>query len=569
MPRSALDFDIRGGRSKEANLPDQNAQRLEQTAHALTTKSGWGEDPPSNVSISFDDGTRTFTITPSGSTFEYWIQGVKYTKTSAETVIITDTEGLWYIFYSGNTLTASQSLWNNGDGSIVFVGIVHWDATNNVAIIVGWELHPYDMGVDTHKLNHETRGTAYETGLTLVVGTGGDDGKIAIDGGRIHDESIVIVIVDGAGSGLWEQELGNTSVFAAAQIPVYYRSGASAWRKYSAGDFPFYDNSGGDNVHYNSYSAPNWASSAASSSAKYIAMWIFGTNDISEPVIAIMGQIESNTLNAAKDANTLETLDFGTLPFSEMKILYRLIFKSNSTWAHTEEMRSVNNVPGGTYVPLTHPISDDVFSLADWDGVTTIAGSKNTIRDILNTLGGGEVDALVQDDVYGVGWNGDTTHAPSQNTVYDKIESMTDFTPPIGYISMFSGAWTDNVTIPGWYKCDGNNGTVNLVGKFVRGGATSGATGGSDNAIVVQHNHGGSIGSDGGHAHDFNWNEAGSGVFLPLRQAVSSTGVNTESGIVESVGNHNHSLTVNNEGVSGSGANKPAYYTLIFIQRIS
>lgn len=116
---------------------------------------------------------------------------------------------------------------------------------------------------------------------------------------------------------------------------------------------------------------------------------------------------------------------------------------------------------------------------------------------------------------------------------------------PIGFISMFSGAWTDNSTIPGWYKCDGNNGTVNLVNKFVRGGATSGATGGSDDAIVVEH------------AHDFKWNEAGSGVFLPLRQDVEVSGQNEDSGIVLST------------GVSGVGKNIPAYYQLIFIQRIS
>ena len=41
MPKSALDFDIRGGRSKELSLPDQNAQRLEQVGHSLTIKTGW------------------------------------------------------------------------------------------------------------------------------------------------------------------------------------------------------------------------------------------------------------------------------------------------------------------------------------------------------------------------------------------------------------------------------------------------------------------------------------------------------------------------------------------------
>jgi len=167
-------------------------------------------------------------------------------------------------------------------------------------------------------------------------------------------------------------------VFAAAQIPVYYRSGALAWRKYAAGDYPFYDNSGGDNVHYNLYSAPNWSSQEATNAAKYIAMWIFGTNNQSEPIIALMGQSESSTLNAAKDANTLESIEYGTLPFAEMKVLYRLIFKSDSSWAHTEDLRSVSNIPGGTYVPSPHPISDEVYGVS-WSTVTTIAPSKKAV----------------------------------------------------------------------------------------------------------------------------------------------------------------------------------------------
>ncbi|GAG83487.1 unnamed protein product, partial [marine sediment metagenome] len=72
---------------------------------------------------------------------------------------------------------------------------------------------------------------------------------------------------------------------------------------------------------------------------------------------------------------------------------------------------------------------------------------------------------------------------PQENSLL--IQQNTAAIPeflPIGVIAMWSGAWEDNVTIPGWYKCDGNNGTVNLVDKFIRGGTASGATGGSDNA---------------------------------------------------------------------------------------
>ena len=135
------------------------------------------------------------------------------------------------------------------------------------------------------------------------------------------------------------------------------------------------------------------------------------------------------------------------------------------------------------------------------------------------------------------------------------------FQPPIGYITMFSGAWTDNVTIVGWYKCDGNNGTVNLVNKFVRGGATSGASGGSDNSVVVQHNH---SASQPAHSHDLKtvlYAEMGSTRYSPI-----SIGSNQSPTPITS---SQPLITVQNEGVSGTGTNKPAYYTLIFIQRIS
>jgi len=357
--------------SKEEKILDQeNSQLLQQIILALNEKTGFNKAHEAGVVLSFVNATRTFTITPEASSFEYWIKGTRYTKTAADSVIIDDTEGLWYIYYVGLTLTASQVEWVIKDGNKALVSVIYWDAGNNIQLYLAYEVHDFDMSPATHSYLHKTIGTNFVSGLSLVEGEGGDDGKVAIDGGEIRDEDIHIDIVDGSGSDLFEQELGNTSVFAAAQIPVFYRSGATAWRKYTTGDYPFYDNSGVDNVHYNSYSAPNWASTEAATTAKYIAMWIFGTNDINEPVIAIMGQVESLTLGAAKDANMLENLSFGTLPFEEMKILYRLIFKSNGTHAHTEDLRAISNVPGGTYVPFP--------SLKPYIDAATMIGAANS-----------------------------------------------------------------------------------------------------------------------------------------------------------------------------------------------
>lgn len=126
---------------------------------------------------------------------------------------------------------------------------------------------------------------------------------------------------------------------------------------------------------------------------------------------------------------------------------------------------------------------------------------------------------------------------------------------------MYSGTWVDNETIIGWYMCNGDNGTVNLVDKFVRGGITSGASGGSDDAVVVVHNHNA---TQPPHSH-----------IITLYQDSRNDGTRVEGtdSLVSvsplSTYERQPSITVYNKGVSGVDKNIPAYYTLIFIQRIN
>lgn len=74
---------------------------------------------------------------------------------------------------------------------------------------------------------------------------------------------------------------------------------------------------------------------------------------------------------------------------------------------------------------------------------------------------------------------------------------------PVGTILMFNGTFIDDVTLPGWFICDGTDGTPNLVDKFIRGASTSGATGGANS-----HNHSVDVGiklnttdSESAHTH--------------------------------------------------------------------
>ena len=132
---------------------------------------------------------------------------------------------------------------------------------------------------------------------------------------------------------------------------------------------------------------------------------------------------------------------------------------------------------------------------------------------------------------------------------------------PTGAIVMWSGA--TNAIPNGYVLCDGNNGTPNLQDKFVVGagsGYAVSATGGSADAVVIQHNHGV---TDPGHQHTWTRQDAQNDVgYRPwpasnndCKETVVNTGSNTTG------------ISINNEGVPGAGKNLPPYYALAYIMK--
>ena len=117
---------------------------------------------------------------------------------------------------------------------------------------------------------------------------------------------------------------------------------------------------------------------------------------------------------------------------------------------------------------------------------------------------------------------------------------------PTGGIIMWSGSIA---TIPsGWALCDGQNSTPDLRDRFVVGAGTLysvGSTGGSADAVVVEHSHTTNI--DGGHVIPGN-----GGSSFPYG------GAGTYSSTV---------FSMDDEGVSGTNANLPPYYALCFIMK--
>lgn len=124
---------------------------------------------------------------------------------------------------------------------------------------------------------------------------------------------------------------------------------------------------------------------------------------------------------------------------------------------------------------------------------------------------------------------------------------------PIGGIIMWSGAIVDIPT--GWHLCDGTGGTINLKNKFIVGAGDTyavAATGGESThslsiAELAAHTHN----SPGG----YNFAEIAAGT-----QGLVSSPVVPITQV---------SATVTSTGSGTAHENKPPYYALAYIQRIS
>jgi len=273
--------------------------------------------------LSWDDGTYTLTITGS---HDIYINGVKSTK-STGSIQIADTTGIHWVYYDvAGTLSESTA---RPDFSLPLMAVVYWNTTVGFDKgLAGEERHGIVMDWATHEYLHYTVGSRYESGLTGTF----DNTTLTITTGKWHDEDIeyepaqqtTCNVLYKNGSAAWEWDAGTT---------VYYKLNGTALR---------YNN--GNNL---ADCAPN----------RYMAMWIFATNDISVPIIALMGQREDTTIADARANNTYESLSFDTLPFEEMKLLYRVILRSTGsppTYTETQDFRVVSNLPAGTYVATAH-----------------------------------------------------------------------------------------------------------------------------------------------------------------------------------------------------------------------
>lgn len=417
IPRTASEVDFSNATNGFDSTNSQTA--IEEIDFRTVVLEPTGFLNRTSSTISFSNSSKLFTITPIGS-FSYYIRGHKYTKSVAESVAITANEGLWYIYYNGANLTASQTPWNFDD-PVAFVAFLYWDNDNSVASIFGEERHGLVMDWATHQRMHKTDGSQVEYGTftagNYIIGGNGSlnsHAQLSLTDGRIYDEDLILSVTNSATpTNPFEQKLSTV-----AYIPIYYKSGASGvWRKLTATAFPVAYQTG-STIRYNKVTAGSWGLTNAVD-GNIVASWIFATNNIYEPIICILGQMESSNLSAASSDDFFSKLDLTGFPFLEYKLLYRAFFKTQLSYTNTPKaiLASIDGLRIPNIVPSP---------VVNYNIISSTPFSTSSTTDVVIT----GFSFIPQSGTYGIWFNSDATatqnNSVCSHTIYYNGVAVTD-----------------------------------------------------------------------------------------------------------------------------------------------
>lgn len=310
-----------------------------------TDQSTWEIDLTSSV-VTFDDGTRTLTVAPTGASFDFFVNWHKFTKSTPQTVTITDTEWTWFFYFDETgTLVTTQTF----DAGIIYKNAycaeIYWDATNNTAIHFWEERHGVKMDWHTHIRLHLKDGTIYVSGCALNTFSADWDGSLAAhaqfgaDAWVIRDEDI-------------RENL--SAITSTTGFPVFYRDWINGyWRRQINAGYPILT-TGTGRMAYNNPDAGGagvWGLSEITT-AQFGLTHIFATNDKNYPYFSIMGQADYSTITAARTAANTAIWDLITswLPFQEFVPVGTIIYQTSAAYTNAVKSRVRTTDTGGNYV---------------------------------------------------------------------------------------------------------------------------------------------------------------------------------------------------------------------------
>lgn len=311
---SLLEIEDDGDTSTTGSLQSERGR-------VASITGGWDRlDTDSMGDITWTEGTRTFSIAPKAAqpNFHFWSNGNYYEKTSAESIIIPDVGGTYYVYY--DTDGALQSVLDTefaGDlfRTVAITALCYYNATEETIWPASDEQHGIMMDSATHLRLHLVEGAVFIQGLLISGLEDGESTYTSTALGLVADEDINLMT-----------SLASTHSF------IYRDGAAGEWRETALDNECGHVVSGDTEISWNeNTSGTVWQLTEATSSTDYVIMFFVWTNLTNGHIKKIVGQqtysSRSNARNGIK--NELTAIELAGLPSSETTFLYAYICKDN------------------------------------------------------------------------------------------------------------------------------------------------------------------------------------------------------------------------------------------------
>ena len=285
---------------------------------------GFVDRTQSTITLTPGSPTDTFEIAPTGTDFDVWVAGNRFTVTGG-TQAIAHTTGNTFVYYDANgDLVQSSSPWDLF--TTAPVALIYYSAAAAEAILLE-ERHGL-MDTRTHYYLHNSEGSRYRSGLTLADYTvqpaspADSDNRFSISSGTMADEDIVHAI---------------GSLAAGGPYHVMRRTGTSEWT-WSQEDDPYIVT--GSYIAYNSESGGTWSQTALANN-NYVNYYVLAAGgEAAHPQhYVLQGQSVYTTLVDAVAESPLSALLLDAFAFAEAVLRYKVTFRTAAAYTTTGKCR--------------------------------------------------------------------------------------------------------------------------------------------------------------------------------------------------------------------------------------
>jgi hypothetical protein len=349
--------------------------------------------------LTYNESTRTLSISPVSTAFYVYIHGVLYSYTVTISLQHTDVTGMHFFFFnSSGQLTVTTTEWNILQTAPCCA--IYYNSTTQKGISIE-ERHGSDISPSVHARLHFIDGTQVMLNEFLIAdyvlstANSNTDVRFSITGGSVFDEDIRVVV---------------SALTAGSSYFVMYRSGAGGAWSWVTSSVPA--SVGTTFIHRNLNSSGTWSQSELANGdyTNYYVM-VIPALDTAKRIVLIEGQHVYTTLSDAQQ-ESVANIDWGTIPFSEIAPLYKITLRCRTSYNGTTgkfAIESVERLKGGRSTLSLSGVTTLHNSLSGRSTVDAHPASAITVTPVGNIAATNTQAAIAELDSEKAAYNHDHT----------------------------------------------------------------------------------------------------------------------------------------------------------------